>query len=111
MISPHTAPETKVVFLRDPVCIASNKVVAPFRKGDHAEVADIFPENLLPSGYAAYISESNGFYCLSLLRLAALPDCLIEAQHSQPLVPDSEKQRANADARDREHLRQFLPFD
>lgn len=110
MIGPHTAPGTKVVFLRDPVCIASNKVVAPFRKGDHAEVADIFPEDRLPSGYAAYISESNRFYCLSLLRLAALPDCLIEAQHSQPLVPDSEKQRANADAREREYALHFFPY-
>jgi hypothetical protein len=111
MISPNTAPGTKVVFIRKPRCILTRVATGEFNAGDEVTIADIFPSEFVPSGYSALLDEGDRFYCLSLFRLAALPDCLVEAQHSQPLVPDSEKQRVNADDREREHLRQFLPFD
>jgi hypothetical protein len=110
MISANTAPGTKVVFIRRPRCILTRIVTDEFSAGDEVTIGDIFPSEEVPSGYCAFLDEGDRFYCLSLLRRAALPDCLVEAQHSQPLIPDHEKQRANADAREREYVLHFFPY-
>jgi hypothetical protein len=85
MISPHTPPGTKVVFLRSPRSVVTNEIVDPFRKGDEVTISDIFPVELVPSGYAAFVEESNRFYCLSLFRRAVLPDCIVSALTDQPI--------------------------
>ena len=87
MISPMTASGTKVAFIRAPRSIMTNTIVAPFRNGDEVTIEDIFPEFLVPSGYAAHIAECDRFYCLSLFRHLELPksitDCLNVAKLKQ----------------------------
>ena len=99
MISPMTASGTKVAFIRAPKSIITNKIVAPFRNGDEVTIEDIFPEFLVPSGYAAHIAECDRFYCLSLFRHLELPKCITDALTSRPydLVKD-EFEREDADA-------------
>lgn len=94
MISPNTEPGTKVAFIRTPRSVMTNEVVVPFNAGDEVTIEEIFPEFLVPSGYAAHIAECDRFYCLTLFRRTTLPECLLSALHTQPI-----KHEANAEMR------------
>lgn len=116
MISPNTAPGTRVVVIsplrreRKVVFdVGTVMTVASIQPGEDKAGNPGFGVDLREDDRCA-ISKQYFLWPLWCFKLTALPDCLVEAQHSQPLIPDHEKQRANADAREREYARQFLPF-
>jgi len=95
MISPHTPPGTKVVFLGvSHRIISAARSVGGYRipeEGAELTVQEIYPTPIASCGFAAMLAEvdAHGF-CLTTLRRLDLPECLTSLLNTTPLPVDKE---------------------
>ena len=86
MISPHTAPGTKVVLLRTP-----KGMLVPER-GQQYKAGDIFTISQITDswfwGIVAEVEEDGGetYWCLSLFRYLELPKSITDCLTERPLL-------------------------
>jgi hypothetical protein len=90
MISPHTAPGTKVAFLEEPWSHARDCNDSGLREGDVVTVVSIRPSHKMIAGFGALLEEHKGLFDLALLRPLELPKSITDCLDAQPIDFDAE---------------------